>query len=248
MIIVENHRVIDIHSHILFGIDDGADTIAESLEMLKMAKKQGVKNVFCTSHHWQAESSDYDLNFELLKEKIISEGIDVKLHKGMEILCEDDRYFTETLRDINNGTVKTLNGTDYLLLEMSPFMSAEEIYECVNTVFEQTGKKIVLAHIERYSVLDGEDDVIAQLKELGCLFQINAYSLVNEKYERIRSFARKLLAQKLVDFIGSDAHRVNHRPPEILTGVDYIYETCDEEYADAVCFKNAERMLLNERI
>ena len=248
MIIVENHRVIDIHSHILFGIDDGADTIAESLEMLKMAEKQGVKNVFCTSHHWQAESSDYDLNFDLLKEKIISEGIDIKLHKGMEILCEDDRYFPETLRDINNGTVKTLNGTDYLLLEMSPFMSAEEIYECVNTVFEQTGKKVVLAHIERYSVLDGEDSVIAQLKELGCLFQINAYSLVNEKYERIRSFARKLLAQKLVDFIGSDAHRVNHRPPEILSGVDYIYENCDEEYADAVCFRNAERMLLNERI
>ena len=178
---MENHRVIDIHSHILFGIDDGADTIAESLEMLKMAEKQGVKNVFCTSHHWQAESSDYDLNFELLKEKIISEGIDVKLHKGMEILCEDDRYFPETLRDINNGTVKTLNGTDYLLLEMSPFMSAEEIYECVNTVFEQTGKKAVLAHIERYSVLDGEDDVIAQLKELGCLFQINAYKIDHYK-------------------------------------------------------------------
>lgn len=243
-----NHRVIDIHSHILFGIDDGADTIAESIEMLKIAEMQGVKNVFCTSHHWQAESSDYDLNFELLKEKIISEGIDVKLHKGMEILCEDDRYFPETLRDINNGTVKTLNGTDYLLLEMSPFMSAEEIYEFVNTVFEQTGKKVVLAHIERYSVLDSKDDVIAQLKELGCLFQINAYSLVNEKYERIRNFAGKLLAQKLVDFIGSDAHRVNHRPPEILTGVDYIYDNCDEEYADAVCFRNAERMLLNERI
>ena len=126
--------------------------------------------------------------------------------------------------------------------------SAEEIYECVNTVFEQTDKNVVLAHIERYSVLDGEDDVIVQLKELGCLFQINAYSLVNEKYERIRNFARKLLAQKLVDFIGSDAHRVNHRPPEILTGVDYIYDNCDEEYADAVCFRNAERMLLNERI
>ena len=248
MIIVENHRVIDIHSHILFGIDDGADTIAESLEMLKMAEKQGVKNVFCTSHHWQAESSDYDLNFELLKEKIISEGIDVKLHKGMEILCEDDRYFPETLRDINNGTVKTLNGTDYLLLEMSPFMSAEEIYECVNTVFEQTGKNVVLAHIERYSVLDGEDDIIAQLKELGRLFQINAYSLVEEKHDNIRNFARKLLSEKLVDFIGSDAHRINHRPPEILTGVDYIYENCDADYADAVCFRNAERMLLNERI
>ena len=248
MITVENHRVIDIHSHILFGIDDGADIIAESIEMLKIAEKQGVKNVFCTSHHWQAESSDYDLNFILLKEKAISEGIDVKLHKGMEILCEDDRYFPETLRDINNGTVKTLNGADYLLLEMSPFMSAEEIYECVNIVFEQTGKNAVLAHIERYKVLDGEDKIIAQLKELGCLFQINAYSLVKENHDGIRSFARKLLAEKLVDFIGSDAHRIDHRPPELTSGVEYIYEICDKDYADAICFRNAERFIINEGI
>ena len=71
-----NRRVVDIHSHILFGIDDGADTIAESLEMLKIAENQGVKNVFCTSHHWQAESSDCDLNFELLKKSNVLKVIE----------------------------------------------------------------------------------------------------------------------------------------------------------------------------
>lgn len=131
---------------------------------------------------------------------------------------------------------------------MSPFMDAEEIYECVNTVFEQTGKNVVLAHIERCRVLDGEDKIIAQLKELGCLFQINAYSLVKEKYDGIRNFARKLLSEKLVDFIGSDAHRIDHRPPELTSGVEYIYENCDKDYADAVCFKNADRLIINEGI
>ena len=184
----------------------------------------------------------------LSKERVKSEGININLYTGMEILCEDDRYFPETLRDIKNGTVKTLNNTEYVLLEMSPYMDAEDIYECVNTVFEQTGKKVILAHVERYRVLDGEDKIIAQLKELGCLFQINAYSFVKEKHDDIRNFARKLLSENLVDFIGSDAHRIDHRPPELTSGVEYIYETRDKDYADAVCFKNAERLIINEGI
>lgn len=242
------HFITDLHSHILFGIDDGADTIEESVKMLRIAENQGVKNLFCTSHHWQSVTEDYEQNFTLLKERVKREGININLYTGMEILCEDDSYFPETLRDIKSGTVRTLNNTDYVLLEMSPFMDAEDVYDCVNTVFEQTGKKAVLAHVERYRVLDGEDKIIAQLKELGCLFQINVYSLVEEQNDRIRNFARKLLFEKLVDFIGSDAHRVDHRPPELTSGVEYIYETCDKDYADAVCFKNVERLIINEGI
>lgn len=245
---MNEHFITDLHSHILYGIDDGADTIEESVEMLRMAEKQGVRNLFCTSHHWQSVPADYEQNFALLKERVKSEGININLYTGMEILCENDSYFPETLRDIKSGTVRTLNNTDYVLLEMSPFMDAEDVYECVNTVIEQTGKKAVIAHIERYRLLDGEDKIIAQLKELGCLFQINAYSLVKEKNNSIRSFARKLLSEKLVDFIGSDAHRIDHRPPELTSGVEYIYEICDKDYADAICFRNAERFIINEGI
>ncbi|MEE1320231.1 MAG: CpsB/CapC family capsule biosynthesis tyrosine phosphatase [Acutalibacteraceae bacterium] len=242
---MSEHFVTDLHSHILFGVDDGAETIEESVEMLKMAAQQGVRKVFCTSHHWQAELTDYDKNFALLEERVKSEGMDIKLYKGAEILCENDSYLPETLRDIKSGAAKSLNNTDYVLIEMSPFMTAWEIFECADNVFEQTGKKIVLAHIERYSVLNGEDEVLKHLKELGCMFQINSYSLMKEKNERIRTFARKLLSEGLVDFIGSDAHRIDHRPPELLSGVEYIYGNCDKDYADAVCFSNAERLILN---
>lgn len=245
---MNEHFITDLHSHILYGIDDGADTIEESVQMLRMAEKQGVRNLFCTSHHWQSVSEDYEQNFTILKERVKSEGININFYMGMEILCENDRYFPETLRDIKSGVAKPLNNTGYVLLEMSPFMSAWDIYECVNAVFEQTGKIAVLAHVERYSVLCDEPSVVSHLKELGCLFQINAYSLVKEKHEGIKSFARKLLSEKLVDFIGSDAHRIDHRPPELTSGVEYIYEICDKDYADAICFRNAERLIINEGI
>ena len=62
----------------------------------------------------------------------------------------------------------------------------------------------------------------------------------------LREFARQLLKDKMVMFIGSDAHRTNHRPSNVKSGIDYIYENCDKEYADAVCYKNAEQLLLRE--
>ena len=91
------HFITDLHSHILFGIDDGADTIEESVEMLKLAEKQGVRNVFCTSHHWQSVPKDYEQNFALLKDRVKREGININIYTGMEILCENDRYFSETI-------------------------------------------------------------------------------------------------------------------------------------------------------
>lgn len=74
--------------------------------------------------------------------------------------------------------------------------------------------------------------------------QINAYSLVEEKNESTKELARMLLKNKLVTFVGSDAHRTTHRPPNIKSGVDYIYQNCDGQYADDICFRNAERYLL----
>ena len=64
------HFITDLHSHILFGIDDGADPIEESVQMLRMAEKQGVRNLFCTSHHWQSVSEDYEQNIALHKNRI----------------------------------------------------------------------------------------------------------------------------------------------------------------------------------
>ncbi len=238
---MSEHIITDIHSHILFGIDDGATCIDESVEMLKKAEAQGVKKVFCTPHY-RPDMTNYDINFALLEDKVRCEGIDIKLCKGVEILCTE-RSLTEVIRNIKNSSAKTMNNSNYVLLEMIPYMSAEEIFACVKTVTEYTDKTVILAHIERYSNLYGRTEVLSCLKEMGCLFQVNAYSLKGEREKVICDFARKLLMDKTVDFIGSDAHRKNHRPPKLLDGVKYIYSACDKEYADAVCFGNAEILL-----
>lgn len=100
MICLRGYFITDLHSHILFGIDDGVETIEESVEMLRKAAQQGVRNVFCTSHHWQSELTDYDYKFALLEERVRDEGIDIKLYSGMEILCENDSYLPVTLMNM----------------------------------------------------------------------------------------------------------------------------------------------------
>ena len=101
--------------------------------------------------------------------------------------------------------------------------------------------KIIIAHVERYFEFHDDENIINQLKDLGCLLQINVYSLVKETDEGVKAYARKMLKEEKVSFIGSDSHRSNHRPPDVADGLKYIYDNCSKEYAYKVCLGNAER-------
>ena len=98
--------------------------------------------------------------------------------------------------------------------------------------------------INTYHCFQKNPALLKTLKAWNVPMQINAYSLVEEKNESTKELARMLLKNKLVTFVGSDAHRTTHRPPNIKSGVDYIYQNCDGQYADDICFRNAERYLL----
>lgn len=118
----------------------------------------------------------------------------------------------------------------------------DEMMYCISNLMK-AGYKIILAHTERYHyVIDGINTV-RKLKQMGCLIQINAYSLVEESNERTRGLANEILSAHLADFIGSDAHRTTHRPPRLESGVEWIYSVCDKEYADSICYANASKYL-----
>lgn len=237
------HRMIDIHSHMLFDIDDGTRGIEMSLEMLRSAYKQGVTDVFCTSHSHGALDK-YQKNFRLLQERVAMEIIPITLHSGCEIYCSYG-YLKNIVSCVLKGTYPTLADSPYILLEFDPYEDSEHIEACVRFIQAQApDHRIVIAHIERCKSLRAEWDVIETLLSLDCCFQINAYSLQEETNESTKSFARELLEKGYVTFIGSDAHRPNHRPPAVEKGIEYIYSHCEQEYADAVCYKNAEALLL----
>jgi protein-tyrosine phosphatase len=234
--------IVDTHGHYVFDVDDGAASLEMSLEMIKAAHKQGARHIFCTSHD-SAQVKRYKNNLMILQKCVEGTGLDVKLHSGMEILCEID-YLHEILEGLQSGKILPMGDSKYVLLEFSPWTDVEEIVECTLAIKRETEYEPVIAHIERYIWVREDEKIFNALKELQIPVQINAYSLVEERQEETKNFARKLLEKKLVTFIGSDAHGSDHRPVKLESGIKYIYDICDKQYADEVCYMNAEKLFV----
>lgn len=235
-------RVVDLHSHALFGLDDGPRAIDESLEILRLLRNQGVSDVFCTAHSWGA-ATKYSEHFAQLQAQIASKGIDVAIHPGMEIFC-DPELVSPIIRALDLGGYQTLAGTNRILLEFPRDIHPKAVCVCVKRFLEFSEYRPVIAHVERYDLLSRSPAVFTVLNRDEIELQINAYSLAQEPKEEVRAFARRLLSEKLVSFLGTDSHRLDHRPPEVSEGVRYLYESCDPVYADAVAFGNADRVFL----
>ena len=240
--IKHTHNITDTHGHYIFGVDDGATSMDMSLEMIQSAYEQGVRNIFCTSHD-SANPLLYQSVLATLREALLEKGLDVALHAGCEIYC-DEHYMDEIIQALHNGDLLPMGTSNYVLMEFAPWATKEEIFHCVSRVQNETDFRPIVAHFERCLWVHDEEDVIDRIKDLNVAVQVNAYSLVESTSESVKAFARKLLEAEAVTFVGSDAHRSDHRPVNLASGINYIYETCDEDYANAVCYGNAQRMLL----
>ena len=233
-------QICDIHAHIVPGVDDGAINIEMSVAMLRKAYEQGVRNVICTSHDY-GEMNRYYTRFNLLKEQLKKEKIEINLYSGCEIYCYYD-IMDEIISDLDNEIIPTINETNYVLIEFDTHITVKEVAYCVNQLHAH-GYNVIIAHVERYKNLFGQDEFLSLLKDAGCLFQINAYSLQDETNTLVKEFARNLLQKKYVTFIGSDAHRTNHRNYMVKNGINHILQNCDEKYANDICYNNAKYIL-----
>lgn len=238
----ERERIIDIHAHVVFGLDDGSADLEMSLEMLRRQVEQGVTDVICTSHSW-GKWQNYEKNLEALRAAAGAEGLKVDLWTGCEVACSRG-IFDEVLGWLNGVSRPPLAKSGLMLMEFLPDIPAEELVSCLKDVANRTEYTPVIAHAERYAILHEDENAYREIASLGLPIQMNAYSLFEEKDEKIRELAKRLLEDRLVTFIGSDAHGAVRRPPCIRNGIAYIREHCGSDYAEAICWRNAQRYLL----
>ena len=234
----------DVHCHVVPNVDDGSSSLEMSLQMIESAYEQGVRSMICSSHSW-GNMSSYKENFEKLAGIVKEMQLDISLYPGCEIECSED-WIPEILHGVSAKTYMTPGASKFMMLEFDPDASATEILRCVKRLTEVAAppaNRVIIAHTERYRNLRNDPNAIKLLRIWGCLFQVNAYSLVKEHNQNIKSFARKLLSARLVTFIGSDAHRMDHRPPDVADGIRYLYDTCDVSYANRVSFENASLLM-----
>ena len=236
-------KMIDIHMHLIPGVDDGAENMEMAMVMMIRAKQQGISQIIATSH---SEAFDYGWGdprkkFQLLKDTAVRVCPDMKLYLGCEVYCEAD-IMNLVLEALDSGRYPTMNGTKYVQMEFSQWVYPENTVPCVETMVNASYKPII-AHMERYKYLRENMELVDQFRELGALILVNAYSLFDEMDESIKGWARRLVQERKVDFLGTDAHRTYHRPPSAELGLDWLYGNVEQEYADAIAWGNAQKLL-----
>ncbi len=241
-------KYIDIHSHIIFGADDGVESLTEAIEVLKLDRDEGACAVFATPHYgrengYAPDAAPVMRNFELLKERAAEEVPEIQLYLGTEWYCA-----WNLAERVRKREAFRMNGTDYILAEFLEYGSVHESAEkiCNNLMeLKSQGFRPILAHPERYRAFWEDRQPLKELHESGILLQVNAYDLELNSSFRTRDLAQWLAKEHMFSFIGSDAHGLppKKREPRMKEGVQWLYEHTEEAYADAVCFGNAEKLL-----
>lgn len=238
-----NTRITDIHMHIIPSVDDGAVDFKMSLEMIESAYKQGVRNIFCTSHNvYEKEDIErYKSKFFMLKKMSETLYHDLNLFMGCELLCAGE-YMEDILYGLEIGVFLPFGDSKFVLTELYPDATPQEARLIVESLIG-AGWKPILAHVERYPALF-EGQTLQELIHLGAMIQVNLYSLEEEINESVKERARHLVNNRLAHFVGSDSHRTNYRPPEYQTGIQYLAANCSKEYCEKIFYLNAEELIV----
>lgn len=235
------YPIVDLHMHVVPDVDDGARDVYESIDLLELAEKQGVTDVFCTSHNgYSVEDGEaYQKAFIFLKETAEEADIQIKLHKGCEVLCAAE-YIDEIIYGLDEGIFPTLGDTKYVLTELYMDTKPSEAIQIIKALKEH-GYIPIIAHMERNFNITGP--MVGMLINCGALIQVNAFSFVDEEDESFKQRARELLNSKYIHFIGSDGHRTNHRPPKLDNGIQYILDNSEHSYAMEILYGNARNLM-----
>ncbi len=236
----------DIHCHILPGIDDGAENMAETKKMLQEAYKDGIRNIIATPHfHPRRGHAGAEKVLETLTQV---RGVMEEYYPGMNLYSGQEIYYChDVIEKIKNREVLTLQNSQYVLVEFSVGTEGRKIMEGLNNLLMQ-GYSPILAHVERYGLLIKNMESIEDLAEAGVYLQINSGSLMGQLGGGVKRFVKKLLKEELVSFIASDAHDSRKRRPELAGCIRYVGNKFGKEMAERIFYDNPQKIIENKII
>lgn len=240
--------MIDIHCHIIPGVDDGSEDAAESLAMGERAAACGVTDIIVTPHcNIPGEVAgyagrDYDEAFRGLCTLFRRNGIDIRLHPGMEVFGTDDLGEL-----IDEGMLRTMAGSRYMLVEF-PF--DDDMWRTRDVLYDMWRRGVVpiVAHPERYFAVQDDPQFALDWANMGCLLQINRTSIIGPSGSPERRTAMRLLDEGAVHFAATDAHGIYTRTTELLDAYEAIAARYGEPTAWLLTEENPRRILENRRI
>lgn len=238
--------MIDMHCHILPGIDDGASDLEEALEMARIAESEGIKKIVNTSHFHP--EFKYTMGEELV-EAINSFNVALKANKiDLEVLIGNEIYYTdEIIEELHNLNFHTLNNSKYLLIEFSPMNVPKNLADVVYEV-KLKGYIPVLAHVERYNNIIENPNIIYDCIKEGAIIQVNASSILGKHGKEIKKVSDILLDNNMIHIVASDAHGSERRRPQLREAYEFVKNKYSEETADNLFKNNQSLIIANEDI
>jgi len=238
--------MIDLHSHIIPGIDDGSRSIEETMLLIKEAKEAGFNRIISTSHYmtsrYEYDESSREQFLKIIEKGASELGINVEFHLGSEIFVTYDMIDL-----IKQKKASTINGTKYILFELPMQAEMPNLKNIVSNLISN-GYIPIIAHPERYEYVKEDPNWLIEFIELGVLFQANYGSIRGYYGKSAQSTVKKLLKNDMIHFLGSDVHRagsVYKRMPQIL---DELNKILDKDCLKKLTTTNARLVLQNKPV
>ncbi|MGN0659755.1 MAG: CpsB/CapC family capsule biosynthesis tyrosine phosphatase [Emergencia sp.] len=236
----------DLHTHILPGVDDGAESAEQALAMLQILYAEGVGKILLTPHfgiyNENCGSEEFQSVFQNVREAFFASCPDMELYLGNEIF-----WGPETIPALQSGRALRLADTDYVLIEFHPDEEFTTLERAVQNL-TASGYRPVIAHPERYFCLRKHPADTGELVYRGARIQINSRTLLKGPLDSGGRMIRYLLREQLVHFVGSDCHNDTNRKPQMRVPAERLQKLAGSRYAEKILKENGERLLRNEPI